>query len=130
MKGLKVVLWILAIVCLLCFLGVIFPWSWTSNIASIWGYDDITGFEGLLKYASRVGFATCGLIGIFFLILAFNPLKYGAMLSLAGLGLLLLGIVSLVWGIYYDFSWWIWLCDVLFCFIFGILILYFKGKAA
>jgi len=130
MKGLKVVLWILAILCLLCFLGVIFPWSWTSKIASIWGYGDIAGFQGLLKYAARVGFAACGLIGIFFLILVLNPLKYGPMLSLAGLGLLLLGLVSLVWGIFYTFPLWIWLCDVLFCFIFGVLILYFKEKAA
>ncbi|KPK87250.1 hypothetical protein AMJ80_12255 [bacterium SM23_31] len=70
------------------------------------------------------------MIGIFFLKLAFNPLKCGGMLSLAGFGLLLLGLICLVWGIYYTFSYWVWLIDILFFFIFGILIMYFKGKAA
>ena len=129
MKGLKVVLWILAIVCLLCFLGVISPWTITSKISSFWGYD-IAEFQGPLKYAVRAGFGACGLIGIFFLMLAFNPLKYGGMLSLAGFGLLLLGLICLVLGIYYTFSYLVWLIDILFFFIFGILIIYFKGKAA
>ena len=128
MKGLKIVLWITTIVCLIDFLGVIFPWTVTSSIASVFGMD-IAGFDGLVKYGIGLGFTLFGLTGIFFLLLALNPLQYGAMLSLGGYGLVFIGLVALVWGIYYGFPAWVWVGDVVLCWILGVLILFFKSKA-
>ncbi len=130
MSGLKIVLWLTGVICLCGFIGIILPWSIIAKLASISNWD-VSGFQGCEKYVVRIAMAAFGMIGVFFLILARDPLKYGIMLSLAGYGLLVFGLICLVWGIYYrltGFPWWSWLGDVLFCLITGGLIVYFKGK--
>jgi len=127
MKGLKIALWIPAIVYLLNFLGGILPWTMLSNIGSYIGVD-ISGCHGVVKYIVRLALVGFGFVGVFYLLLALNPLQYGKMLTLAGYGLILFGPVALAWGLYYDFQLWIWVVDVLFSFIFGGLILFFQSK--
>ena len=128
MKGLIIVLWITSILCLVCFLGLIIPWTWISAILSFTDLD-IAGYQGVEKYAARISCAGFGMIGIFFLILARNPSYYGTMISFGGYGLLVVSAFCLAWGIYYSFTWWNWLGDVLCCGILGGLILLFKSKS-
>ncbi|MFC1556872.1 hypothetical protein ACFL5L_02680 [candidate division KSB1 bacterium] len=128
MKGLKIVLWVVGIAGVLCFLSVIVPWTWISRIVSSYNWD-ISGFQGFQKYWFRIGPAGYGFIGIFFIMLARNPLKYGAMLLLGGYGLLVFGLFCLFWGIYYTFPILNWLGDLLFSWITGGLILYLRTKA-
>jgi hypothetical protein len=72
--------------------------------------------------------ATFGLIGIFFVILARNPIKYGGMLPLAGFGILFMGLFSLVGGIRYGFPVWSYIIDFIFCTVAGALIFILRKK--
>ncbi|MCP4634480.1 MAG: hypothetical protein GY855_16250 [candidate division Zixibacteria bacterium] len=125
MTGLRVVLSIMSIACLCAFVAVIIPWEYLSKIIAIRGWD-ISAFRGIEKYFVRLGFAGFGFIGIFFLILAKDPYKYPAMVSLGGYGLLTFGFFCLGWGFYYGFEIWIWFGDAAFCWIFGSVILFMK----
>jgi len=69
------------------------------------------------------------MIGIFFVILARNPLKYGAMLPLAAYGLLCYGVFCLVGGIRYGLPVWTYSGDVIFGVVAGVLILVLRKKA-
>jgi hypothetical protein len=68
------------------------------------------------------------MIGIFFVILARNPLKYGAMLPLAAYGLVCYGIFCLVGGIRYGLPVWTYSGDVIFGVAAGVLILVLRKK--
>jgi hypothetical membrane protein len=72
---------------------------------------------------------TSGMIGVFFVILARNPLKYGEMLLLSAYGLLLLGVFLLIGNIYYAFPLITYIVKVIICFILGALILLFRKEA-
>ena len=67
--------------------------------------------------------------GIFFVILARNPISYGAMLLLAGYGLICFGIFYLVGGIRYGLPVWIYSQKSIFSALVGVLILIFRKKA-
>jgi hypothetical protein len=69
------------------------------------------------------------MIGVFFVILARNPLKYGAMLLLAAYGLLLFGVLILMGSLRYKLPFITYIVDVIFCFITGALILFFRKEA-
>jgi hypothetical protein len=69
------------------------------------------------------------LTGIFFVILARNPLNYGAMLLLAGYGLICFGIFYLVGGIRYGLPVCIYSQKSIFSAVLGVLILVFRKKA-
>jgi len=70
-----------------------------------------------------------GIIGVFFAILARNPLKYGVMLPLAAYGLVGYGIFSLVAGMRYGLPVWAYSGDVIFGVVAGVLVLIFRKKA-
>ncbi len=127
MKGLKAILWTVAVFFLLHFLAAIIPWKFISSFFAVYGLD-VSGFQGLMKYGLRTVLSVFGLIGIFFLILARNPLQHIHFISLAGFGSLYLGLFCLVVGAYYGFTWWYWLGDVLMFWIFGMLLIFFKTK--
>ncbi len=124
-NGLRVVLGILSAALLCAFIAVVIPWEFLSKFISITGWD-IAGFRGIEKYFIRLGFAGFGFIGMFFFILARDPYKYPAMVSLGGYGLLAFGLFCLGWGFYYGFQTWLWFGDAAFCWIFGGLILLLK----
>ena len=128
MKGLKIILWICAICCLLEFIAAALPWqaitAWYHGVRF-----QCSAAEPITVFIFRLFLAMFGMIGIFFVILARNPLKYGAMLLLAAYGLLCFGVFCLVGGIRYALPVWTYSSDVVFCVIAGVLILIFRKKA-
>ncbi len=100
MKGLKIILWICAIGCLLGFIFAVFPWRAITALFNWVGLQPPVA-EPITVFMFRLCLAIFGMIGIFFVILARNPLKYGAMLLLAAYGLLFYGVFNLVGGIRY-----------------------------
>ncbi|KPL05675.1 hypothetical protein AMJ85_11245 [candidate division BRC1 bacterium SM23_51] len=128
MKGLKIVLWICAIC---CFLGLVFaalPWRAITACFDWFGLQPPAA-EPLTVYIFRLCLAMAGLIGVFFIILARDPLKYGAMLLLAAYGLLCYGLFCLVGGIRYELPVWVYSGDVIFGIVAGVLVLVFRKKA-
>ena len=127
MKGLKVVLWICAICCLSGFVFAALPWRFTVAWFQWTGAEPPTP-DAITVYAFRLFMAVSGIIGIFFVILARNPLKYGAMLQFAAYGLLCYGVFCLVGGIKYTIPLGTYLGDVIFGLVAGVLLLIFRRK--
>jgi hypothetical protein len=124
MKVLKAALWISAIYCLVESSGALLPWRGITAYFDFWGYQVPTA-EPINVFMVRLFSALFGMIGIFFLILAQNPLKYGAMLLLAAYGLLCLGVFYFLCGILYGLPisiYW----DIITVVAAGILILIFR----
>ena len=128
MKGLKAVLWVCAVVCLLGFITAALPWQVIISFSQWFGVELPTP-DALTVYVFRLFMAMFGLIGVFFVILARDPHKYGVMLQLAAYGLLSFGVFCLVGGIKYPISIGAYLGDVLFGVIAGVLLLIFRRKA-
>jgi len=128
MKVLKIILWVCAICCLLGFIFAAFPWGAITAWFNWFEYQPPAA-EPITVFMFRLCLATFGIIGIFFVLLALNPLKYGAMLLLAAYGLLCYGVFSLVGGIRYVLPVWMYAGDVIFGVIGGVLIPIFRQKA-
>ncbi len=98
MKALKAVLAVLGVLCLLGTVPTtVLPWS------SIVRYLGILGFEApvddpLVVYCVRLSSVGFALIGVFFLVLSTDPLRYRPMLVLAVCGLWLTAAAALITG--------------------------------
>ena len=128
MKGLKIILWICAIGCLLSFIVAVLPWQTITALFN-WAGIEPPFAEAITVFMFRLSLVIFGLIGIFFAILARNPLKYGAMLPLATYGLMVYGIFSLAAGIRYELPVWTYSGDVIFGIVAGLLLLILRKKA-
>ena len=128
MKGLKIILWICAICFLLGFVFAAFPWRALTAWCGWFGLQ-LPVPEPIIAFMFRLCLSLFGMIGIFFAILARDPLNYGAMLTLTAYGLLFYGVFSLVGGIRYELPVWVYAGDVIFAVIAGVLILIFRKKA-
>lgn len=128
MKGLKIILWICAICCLLGFMATTLPWRVISAFYDLVGVRPPTA-EPITVFIFRLFLAIFGMIGIFFVIFARNPLNYGAMLLLAAYGLLCFAVFCLAGGIRYGLPVWLYSDNVIFSVVAGVLILTFRKKA-
>jgi hypothetical protein len=128
MKGLKIILWITAICCLLGFVLAALPWKAVAALCGLAGIQAPSALP-ITVLIYRVCCAAFGAIGIFFVILARNPLNYGGMLLLGAYGLVGYGIVSLIGGMRYGLPSWAYSGDVVFGFVAGTLLLVFRKKA-
>jgi len=127
MKGLKIILWICAVSCLLGFICAALPWS---AIITFYHWSGVQPpFDATTVFLVRLFLATFGMTGIFFIILARNPLNYDAMLLLSAFGLICFGIFYLVGGIRYGLPVWIYSQKSIFSVVVGVLILIFRKKA-
>jgi hypothetical protein len=128
MKGIKTILWICAVSCLLSFGAALMPWKVITTILQ-WFEAQPFSSEPMGLYTFRVFMIMSGMIGIFFLILAQNPLKYNGMFNLGSYGLLCFGVMCLIFGIFYNLRFWIYLSDAIFCMLAGALLLILKKRA-
>lgn len=127
MKGLKITLWLTAIACLTAVPFIFLPWSAIESIGSCFGVEPLPDTP-IAIYFFKVVFSVFGLIGVFFIILARDPLGYGAMLKLGAFGLLLFGSSALIIGYSNGLPPIIYLGDGLSGVILGLAILIFSCK--
>ncbi|GAF95901.1 unnamed protein product [marine sediment metagenome] len=128
MKGMKIILWIAAICCLSGFAAAALPWPTITALFHWFGIQPPAA-EPVTAFGFRLASAMFGMIGIFFLILARNPLKYGAMLLLAAYGLVAYGVFCLLGGIRYALPVYTYAGDLIFGVVAGVLLLVFRKRA-
>ena len=128
MRGLKICLWITGILCLPCVFGIFLPISTLESFTKLFGIESLSG-PPLATYAIRVTSAMAVWIGVFFIILAFSPMKYGVMVPFSGLAAVLLGVVCAITGMVVGMPALWFLGDSLSCVVLGVLILVFWRKA-
>ncbi len=128
MAGLKLFLWITAIFCLSAVAGVFAPMSVWPRVTGIFGVESLPDAP-VFEYFARLLSATYGAIGVFFIILALRPMKYGVMVSFSAVVSVLLGLACLITGIVAGMPAKWYLCDSLPCIVLGILILAFWSQA-
>ncbi|MHC4123155.1 MAG: hypothetical protein ACYSSI_06225 [Planctomycetota bacterium] len=128
MRPLKICLWLAGALCLLSIIGLFLPISTLESITNVFGsqpFPDSTLFEYLIRLTS----ASYAGVGIFFIILALNPMKYGIMVPFSGLAAVVLGIVCLITGLAVGMPALWYLGDSLSCIVLGALILLFWRQA-
>jgi hypothetical protein len=127
MQGLKVCLWIAGVLCLLSVVGVFLPMSACQSIASAFGVESLPDTP-VVMYFVRLMSATYAAIGVYFIILALNPMKYGLMVPFTGFVSVLIGLVCLVTGLVVGMPAKWFLGDSVPCIMLGALILVFRQR--
>jgi hypothetical protein len=128
MKSLKVTLWIAAIGCLVAIPFIALPWTVLEKFILFFDVGTIPN-DPLAMYLLRVSCGVYGLIGVYFVILAKNPLNYGPMLNIGAYGLVLFGLLSLLVGLGLGLSPKVYAGDSLSGLILGIAVIIFSSKA-
>jgi len=128
MRGLKICLWITGILCLLVVVALFFPLQVFEYFANLLGVEMLSD-SPLFEYAIRTIAATFMGIGVFFIILALNPVKYGVLVPFSGMAAVFIGMVCLISGPIAGIPTLWYLGDALSCLVLGILILVFWQKA-
>lgn len=128
MRALKICLWVTGILCLLSVFGMFLPLSAFESIARFFGVESLPD-SPLVLYAGRVMSATYVGVGIFFIILALNPVKYGVMVPFSGLCSVFIGAVCAITGIAARMPAMWYLGDSIPCLVLGVLILVFWQRA-
>lgn len=128
MRTLKICLWLTGVGWLLSVFGLVLPMSMLESIIKAFGGEAIPDLPQC-AYALRVVSAICCGIGIFFVILALNPMAYGVMVPFAGLSTAILGIICLITGITAGMPVLWFIGDSSFCLVLGILIFVFWRSA-
>jgi hypothetical protein len=128
MRGLKICLWIAGIGCLLSVFGMFFlPVSTWEAIVKFFGIESLPD-SPLFLYVARLMSAMCAAVGVFFIILALHPMKYGVMVPFSGLAMVFVGMVCWVTGLVVGMpSLWV-LTDSFSCIVLGTLIFAFWRK--
>ena len=127
MRALKICLWIAGFACLLSVFGMFLPVSAWESIAKFFGIESLPD-SPLFMYAVRLMSGTYAAVGVFFVILALDPMKYGVMVPFSGLGAVFVGVVCAIAGLLTEMPLWWFLGDSLSCLVLGVLILVFWLK--
>ena len=128
MRGLKICLWVAGILCLLSVVGIFLPVSAFESIAKFFGAESLP-YSPVVEYAVRAVSATYVGVGVFFVILALNPAKYGVMVPFSGLCAMFIGAVCAITGIAVRMPALWYLGDSVPCLVLGVLILVFWRQA-
>ncbi|MHC4621558.1 MAG: hypothetical protein ACYTEQ_27770 [Planctomycetota bacterium] len=128
MRALKICLWIAGILCLLSVVGLFLPFSVFESIADYFGVEELPAWP-LFIYAIRTGAAAFVGIGIFFIIIALDPMKYGVLVPFSGITAVFIGAVCAISGPIVGMPAIWYLGDALSCLALGVLILVFWRRA-
>jgi hypothetical protein len=120
-RRLRVVLWVAGAGCGMAAFGVVAPWDWMSSWMAAFGAEEMSA-SPMRVYGMRAACATWVFVGLFFLLVARNPLAYAPFLNLAIGGLLCVGLVCLITGVAVGMQPPWYLTDVAFCWIIGALL--------
>jgi ABC-type branched-subunit amino acid transport system permease subunit len=106
------------------------PISTWESIAKFFGIESLHLPDSpLVEYAVRLMSATYVAVGVYLVILALNPMKYGIMVPFTGLASVFLGVVCAITGLIVAMPVLWFLGDFIPCVILGILILVFWKQA-
>lgn len=128
MRGLKVCLWIAGLFCLSAVAGVFAPMSAWPKVTGLFGVESFPDAP-VFVYFARLLSASYSAIGVFFIILALRPEKYGLMVPFSAIASVLIGATALITGIIVQLPAKWFLCDSLPCIVLGLLILMFWEQA-
>ena len=130
MRALKICLWIAGILCLLSVFGMFLPISVWESIAKYFGIESLHLPDSpLFEYMVRLMCATYAGVGVYFVILARRPMKYGVLVPFTGIAAVLLGVVCGITGLVVGMPVLWFLGDSVSCTVLGVLILVFWRKA-
>ncbi len=124
---LKAMLWVSAVGFLLPITFILLPWTIIKDIYLWFGVEPISS-DVINIYVFKIACVLSGMFGVFLVILAKNPLKYGAMLSLGSYGLLFFGVLSFILGLSLAMPVILYIGDALFGLVLGFLIMMFARK--
>ena len=130
MRGLKICLWTAGVACLLSVFGMFLPISVLESIAKVFGIESLSLPDSpVFEYEARVMLATYVGVGVFFVILALDPMKYGVMVPFTGIAAVLLGVFCGITGLAVGMPVLWFLADSVSCTVLGILIVVFWRRA-
>ena len=124
MRGLKICLWVAGIGCLASVGGIFMPSAVWECFMGHFGIGPLPD-SPLFFYIARLMCATFVGVGIYFIILALEPMKYGVLVPFSGLAAIVLGIVCTITGFVVKMPNLWFLGDALSCLVLGVLILIF-----
>ena len=128
MRTLKTCLWVAGVLCLLSVLGVVLPMRLLGSLAAAFGGPALP--EGpVFAYMVRVMSATYVAIGLFYVTLARDPMRYDAMVPFSGAAAAFVGACCGLFGVLTGMPLWWFLGDFVCCVALGILILAFWRRA-
>jgi hypothetical protein len=125
MRALKICLWIAWVLCLLSVFGIFLPISVWESIAKAFSIQLVLPDSVLFGYMIRLMSATYAGVGVFFVILALHPMKYGVMVPFSGWAAVVLGVICAITGLVVGMPVWWFLGDALSCVVLGLLIFVF-----
>lgn len=128
MRALKICLWVTGVLCLLAGVGMFLPVSAFDSIAKFFGVESLPD-SPVVEYAVRAICATYVGVGIFYIILALDPAKYGVMVPFSGLCSIFVGAVCAITGVAARMPALWYLGDSVPCIVLGVLILVFWRQA-
>jgi len=128
MRALKICLWVAGIACILSLFAMVLPASSLKSISKLYGIESFADSPQFI-YAIRVGLGTYAAVGIFIIILALDPLKYGMMVPFSALGAVFIGVVCAIAGMLTKVAFWWFMGDFLSCLVWGVLTLIFWRQA-
>lgn len=128
MRALKICLWITGVLCLLAVVGLFIPFSGCEAVAGFFGIESLSD-SPLVMYCIRTMAATFAGIGVYFIILASDPVKYGVLVPFSGSVMVFIGLVCAVTGMMVKMPLMWVMGDSLSCLVLGVLILVFWRRA-
>jgi hypothetical protein len=128
MTGLKIMLWLTGILCVLTVIGVFMPFTSLQKMAAYFDVEQPADTP-FMNYAMRTISVMFVAVGIYFIILALAPLKYGILVPFSAIATILLGVACLIIGpmVAMPAKWFV--ADGLSCLILGVLIFAFWKHA-
>ena len=127
MRGLKICLWIAGIGCLASVFGMFLPVSAWECIAKDFGLETLPDSPHVM-YAIRLLSAMAVATGVYLIILALDPIKYGVMVPFTGVAAVFLGVVCWIAGPVAKMPVLWYLGDSVSCIVLGVLIIVFWHK--
>ena len=106
-------------------IGVIIPWDFAIEHLQIFGGSGPIPNDPMLNYWLRMAAGAFGMIGIIFLVAAWQPLKYANIIPLLGLLNLCEGLILLAYGLMLELSFFPFVVDVSIGIVPGVGILFF-----
>ena len=128
MRGLKICLWIAGVGCLLAGIAMFLPLGMLESMVKVFGEESFPS-SAVFFYLLRVTLATYFGIGLFYVILARDPMKYGVIVPFSGVIAVFIGVVCAVAGLLFEMPVLWFLGDAIPCLVLGVLIFIFWKKS-